>query len=155
MATLDNTDVVREFYRAFNEKDVEAVRATMHPDALMESIPFETTEKLIDHCMSFARAFPDGKVEITQLVAQGDNVVAEFIGRATHRGPLPGPGDLEIPPTNRHLEMRIVEVFQLRDGRISMMRQYFDTLALMTQLGIGAQLMPAQAPEAPGPEALH
>ncbi|MCP3143049.1 ester cyclase [Pyxidicoccus xibeiensis] len=152
MATLDNTAVVREFYRAFNAKDLELLRSTMHPDAIVQSIPFDETEKLIDHCESWAAALPDGQVDVTHLLGQGDFVIAEFTGRGTHTGPFTGPGGVTIPASHRPIELRFIEVFELRDGKIAEVRQYYDALSLMTQLGIGAR--PGQS-EAPAPEARH
>ncbi|MFP2927706.1 ester cyclase [Pyxidicoccus sp. 3LG] len=156
MAIHDNAATVREFYRAFNEKDLELLRSTMHPDAIMQSIPFDETEKLIDHCESWATAIPDAQVDLTNLIAQGDHVIAELTGRGTHAGPFPGPGGVTIPPSNRPLEVRLIEVFELRDGKIAEMRQYYDALTFMTQLGIGAP--PTEAPRTEAsmaPEARH
>jgi steroid delta-isomerase-like uncharacterized protein len=155
MATLDNAAVIREFYRAFNEKDLDLIRTVAHPDAIVQSIPFDETEKLIDHCESWATALPDGKVDVTNLIVQGDRVVAEITGRGTHEGPFKGPGDVTIPPSNRAIEIRLIEVFELRDGKIAEMRQYYDARSFMTQLGIGARPGLAREAEASRPDARH
>lgn len=155
MATFDNAAIVREFYRAFEEKDLERIRTLMMPDATMSEVPFGATRNLAEHCEIWGRAFPDAKVELLNVVSQGDLVVAEFIGRATHAGPLPGPGGMTLSPSNKRLEVRFVEVFQFRGGRIALARQYFDALGVMNQLGLGAQVMQAQQPTASMPEARH
>src|ERR1700676_874958 len=41
--------------------------------------------------MRWHTAFPDGKVEITNLFATQDQAAVEFIGRGTHTGPLSSP----------------------------------------------------------------
>jgi len=155
MATIDTAAIVRDFYRAFEEKDLERIRTLMQPDAVMSELPFDMTKNLAEHCETWIHAFPDAKVEILNLVAQGDLVIAEFIGRATHAGSLPGPGGMTLTPSNRRLEVRFVEVFQFRNGRIAAVRQYFDALGVMNQLGLGLQPGQAQQPSAPMPEARH
>jgi steroid delta-isomerase-like uncharacterized protein len=155
MATLDCAARVREFYRAFNEKDMERVRALMQPDAVMQSVPFGTTLDLVAHCQNWLTGFPDGKVELTNVVAQGDQAIAEFIGRGTNNGPLLGPGGARIPPTGRRCELRFIEVHQFRNGKMAGSRQYFDALSFMTQLGLGPQPLQAQQPAAFMPEARH
>lgn len=155
MATVDTASVVRAFYRAFEEKDLQRIRTLMQPDAVMSEMPFGVTRNLVEHCEIWNRAFPDARVEVLNLVAQGELVVAEFIGRATHAGPLPGPGGVTLSPSNRRLEVRFVEVFQFRGGRIAAGRQYFDALGVMNQLGLGAQPTQAQPPAASPTEARH
>jgi ketosteroid isomerase-like protein len=45
----------------------------------------------------------------------------------------------EVPPTGRSLETRFCEVLDIRDGKITDARSYFDLAGIMIQLG----LMPA------------
>ncbi|QSQ23757.1 ester cyclase [Pyxidicoccus parkwayensis] len=155
MATRDNATVVKDFYRAFNEKNLELIQELAHPDAIVQSIPFDETVGFLDHCESWATAMPDGQVDLTSLIVQGDRVVVEFTGRGTHAGPFKGPGGVMIPASNRVGELRFVEIFELRDGKIAEMRQYYDALSLMTQFGIGAQPGMGREVEAPVPEARH
>ena len=39
----------------------------------------------------WATGFPDGRVEIENVIEDGDKVVLEFTGRGTHTGPLRTP----------------------------------------------------------------
>jgi steroid delta-isomerase-like uncharacterized protein len=79
----------------------------------------------------FRRSFPDFQMEIVQLVAEGDTVVARFRCWGTHLGEWRG-----HPPTGRRFE-RVDEVyfFQVRDGRIARAWGLEDTLSRMRQLG--------------------
>ncbi|WP_281356135.1 ester cyclase [Arthrobacter mobilis] len=45
----------------------------------------------------------------------------------------------EIPPTGRHIELQIAEVYQFKDGKISLLRAYYDLATLMRQLGLGPE----------------
>ena len=80
----------------------------------------------------FRAAFPDVAMDIVDLVAEGDEVVARFLCSGTHTGEWRG-----LPPTGRRFE-RIDEVyfFELRDGRIVSAWGVEDTLTRMQQLGL-------------------
>lgn len=54
----------------------------------------------------------------------------------THTGPLRTEGGGEIPPTGKPINVRQVQVVELRDGRARSIHTYFDRLELMGQLGL-------------------
>ena len=83
-------------------------------------------------------AFSDASTEITAVHAGEDFTIVEFIGRGTHDGPMIRPGGV-VPPPGRSLETRFCEVLDIRDGKITGARSYFDLAGMMVQLG----LMPA------------
>jgi predicted ester cyclase len=80
----------------------------------------------------FRASFPDFEMEIVQLVAEGDTVVARFRCSGTHLGEWRG-----HPPTGRRFE-RIDEVyfFGVRDGRLARAWGLEDTLTRSRQLGV-------------------
>ena len=61
----------------------------------------------------FARAFPDTRHVIQDLVAEGDKVVARIWARGTHTGELMG-----IPPTGQVVEMTNIAIYRLAHGKI-------------------------------------
>jgi predicted ester cyclase len=149
MASQDLDKVVRELFEAWNAKDMDRCASHAHPDAKMTITPFGATVSHREYIENWARAFPDGKLELKSLVVQGDKAVAEFTGRGTHTGPLKGPmGDL--PATQRRVELQCVECYEFRGGKVAGGRTYFDAYSLFTQLGIGA---PAQGRPATPPSA--
>ncbi len=135
MATLDNAGIIREMYDAWNDKDLDRYASLATADARMTCVPFGAKLGFREYGEGWARAFPDGKVELVNLVAQGDMVVGEFTGRGTHTGVLKGPIG-EVPPTGRRVEMSFVEVYRLRNGKISEGKVYFDAGPMLAQLGI-------------------
>jgi predicted ester cyclase len=80
----------------------------------------------------FRRSFPDFRMEIVQLVAEGDTVVARFRCSGTHLGEWRGHA-----PTGRRFE-RIDEVyfFEVSDGRLARAWGLEDTLTRSRQLGL-------------------
>ncbi len=135
MATVDNTAIVKQLYDAFNAKDLDRFESYCSADARMTVVPFGARVTPREHAEVFARAFADGKIEPTQFVAQGDWVVAEFTGRGTQTGPFASPAG-ELPATNRRAELRFIEIFRCRSGKIVEGRSYFDVASLLAQLGL-------------------
>ena len=80
----------------------------------------------------FQASFPDMRMEIVRLVAEGETVVGRFTCSATHTGEWRG-----HPATGRRFEnVDEVYVFSFEDGRISEAWGIEDTLDRMRQLGL-------------------
>ena len=82
-------------------------------------------------------AFPDAKGDVTNQIAEGEQVLTEAIFRGTHTGPLAGPNGTTIPATNKKVEMRLAFVDSFKDGKIQRERAYYDLAGMMQQLGLG------------------
>lgn len=85
----------------------------------------------IQVAQTYTSAFPDLKIEVRRLHALDDVAIAEFWVTGTHRGELNG-----IAPTGRTVSLPVVNILELRDGRIYREREYFDSLAMLEQLGV-------------------
>lgn len=80
----------------------------------------------------FRAAFPDVHMEIVELLAEGDKVVARFRCSGTHDGEWRG-----TPPTGRRFEdVDEVYIFTLQEGEIVAAWGIEDTLTRMRQLGL-------------------
>ena len=80
----------------------------------------------------FRSAFPDFRMEIVELVAEGDTVVAHFKCSGTHRGEWIG-----ISPTGRRFEnIDEIYVFHVEQGKLARAVGVEDNLSRMRQLGI-------------------
>jgi predicted ester cyclase len=80
----------------------------------------------------FRDAFPDVRMEVVELIAEGDKVVARFRCSGTHAGEWRG-----NPPTGRRFEdVDEVYIFTVRDGRIVGAWGIEDTLTRLRQLGL-------------------
>jgi predicted ester cyclase len=103
-------------------------------DELADGAVLETARRWIE---PFRAAFPDFSMEIVELVAEADKVVAHFRCSGTHRGSWLG-----HPPTGRRFEdVDEIYIFTVRDGRLRSAVAVEDNLARARQLGmrIGAE----------------
>lgn len=134
--------IARSIYDAWNARDFDFAVGKTSPDIEWVVVPLGTgTRGQAGYRRageSWALAFEDAQVEVTDIIAGDNQVVVEFTGRGTHSGPLPGPGGATIPPTGRRVEAHFVDVLEFEDGKIKRGREYFDLASMMAQLGVGA-----------------
>jgi steroid delta-isomerase-like uncharacterized protein len=78
----------------------------------------------------------DISMETTQVIEEGNMVVAEWVYRATNTRPIPMPDGTEIPATHKAVELPGVSVLFVKDGKITSQRDYFDNASVMSQLGL-------------------
>lgn len=139
MSAQDNANLVRTLYNAFNAHDFDRAATVLTRESELLNVPLGVTFRGPEGNKQFqqgwATAFPDGKVEITNLVATDDQVVVEYTGRGTHTGPLAGPAGT-IPATGRKLELHLVDVHHIQNGKIVKSRTYYDVMGMMQQLGL-------------------
>jgi steroid delta-isomerase-like uncharacterized protein len=82
-------------------------------------------------------AFSEVEIELRSVLESPRTCAAEVVLRATHTGPLDIGDEQPVPPTHIRIEDHAIWVIELADdGLISEERDYFDTSAALTQLGI-------------------
>jgi predicted ester cyclase len=77
------------------------------------------------------RGFPDGRVEVLNVVDGGDQVVVEYTGEGTHLGVYYG-----MAPTGRRSLDRICQIYVFDGDRLREMREYWDQMSMLVQLGL-------------------
>src|SRR6266508_1813314 len=131
-----NAALIRRFYdEVFNRGNV-AFADRVHGAGYRYH---DTTERgpPVDHATymtrnaGFAAAFPDRKVEIEDLIATGDRVVARAILHATHTGLL---GD--IAPTGRKVRLASTIIYRFEQGRVVEEWEIFNKLGMYQQLRV-------------------
>ena len=144
MTTQDNTTLTRMVYDLYNDHQsdpawLDKSLASIAEDCEVFLVPLGMTLRGHDGYKQFllgwAEAFPDSRVEVTNLFAGEDDAVAEFIGRGTHTGTLHGPAG-DIPATGRKVEFRLCNVHRIKNGKFVSLHQYYDLPGFMQQLGL-------------------
>ena len=134
MSTESNKETVRRFRDALNAGDLDGAIAVFAPDAIvhLSSSPEPLTVDGFKQLGAALRmAFPDGKGNIEDLIAEGDMVVSRLTYRATHTGDLMG-----IPPTGKSVAISEVIINRFAGGRIIESWRFFDQMTMMQQLGV-------------------
>ena len=94
---------------------------------------------LVDRARALQRAFADLRIDLIEQVEEPGRVVIAFWQRGRHVGPLETPLG-EISPTGREVEVRVIDVLSITDGRISGIQVVPDNLGLVMQLDAVALL---------------
>jgi predicted ester cyclase len=125
VSTLDeNKELIRRL--------IEEVVNARDPTAIDELADGEFAATARRWIGPFRDAFPDFRMEVVELVAEGDKVVAHFRCSGTHRGEWRG-----VEPTGRRFEnVDEIYIFEVRDGRLTSALGLEDNLKRTRQLGI-------------------
>src|SRR5437899_9618680 len=88
----------------------------------------------------YRNAFPDLRLTIDDILAEGETVVARWSCRGTHKGDLNG-----IAPTGRQINISGVTITRLEKGKLAEGFVNWDALGLMQQLGVVPELAKTKA----------
>jgi steroid delta-isomerase-like uncharacterized protein len=88
----------------------------------------------------YRNAFPDFRLTIEDLVAEGETVVARWSGRGTHKGELNG-----IAPTGKQINITGVSIARFANNKIAEGWVNWDALGLMQQIGAVPEIHKATA----------
>ena len=101
---------------------------------------------LTDNLEDIFRTFPDWKMEIVDMVAEGESVVVRCRVSGTHKGmatrPVNGGLLVKAEPTGKRFEVQHIHWYRVRNGKITDHFTNRDDLGMTTQLG----LLPLQRP---------
>jgi quinol monooxygenase YgiN/predicted ester cyclase len=132
-----NAGIIKDLYEAVNNKDLDFIRNLGASFSEWLDVPFNYTTRgesaIIDPWVSWFGIFPDATCEVKSLIAFGDYVIAQGIGRGTHKGVFHSPAGV-IPPSNVKMQVNFCDVYKLKDGKIERADSYFDFFSLWKQL---------------------
>lgn len=75
-------------------------------------------------------AFPDWRVRIEEVVAEGTTVAVRWTGTVTHEGNFHG-----IPATGKQVSVSGINLYLIEGGKISQEWEQMDSLGMLQQLG--------------------
>lgn len=79
----------------------------------------------------YFKAFPDMKVKVNFMMAEGDLVTAQITTSGTNTGPIYGQ-----KPTNKAFEIEGVDITRFKNGKVEEHWGYAEEGKLLTQLGL-------------------
>ncbi len=114
--------MVRRMAEAINTQDMDLIDKLFVPE-----IAGPTRRSFT----ALRTAFPDWRMEVVELVAEGDTVVARFRCSGTNEGEFKG-----TSPTGRRMEVDEVYFLRVEDGKFAYFWGLEDDLKRMRQLGL-------------------
>ena len=79
----------------------------------------------------FKGAFPESYFSLEDMIAEGDKVVTRKTFHGTHEGEFMG-----IPPSGRTVNVSLIDVVRISEGRVVEHWSVGDNLGMMQQLGV-------------------
>ncbi|WP_247729660.1 ester cyclase [Halovivax limisalsi] len=129
--------MIREYYAAWDAGDPDAIAAffaddfsTTYTDWMGEEVRVAPAD-VHDWIAGWLDSMAEMTHQIHELVAEGDQVVANVTYRAIHDGTIHG-----IEPTGNTVEVEEYLRFRLENGTIVELDWVSDDLSLLTQLGL-------------------
>jgi len=118
--------------KAYSKGDLELLDKAFAPNFVehQAGIVPPTVEGVRRSIVYLRRAFPDLKLTIEEIIADGDKTWARITGRGTHQGPFMG-----LSPTGRSIVVTVMDVCRFENGQIVEHWGVADQLAVMAQLG--------------------
>ena len=113
--TAAPTDLVRVFIAAWSRLDIEELMAYFSDDAVYHNMPGPPAvgrEAIRRSIEGFLRGWNATRWEVLNVAAADSVVFAERVDR--------------IDAGGKHVELPVVGVFEVRDGKIAAWRDYFD-----------------------------
>lgn len=131
----DNKAIVEGFVAVGNARELERLSEFVADDFVRHcqatpEFDIRSREQFRELMEADAAAFPDSRLEVQQLVAEGDRVAVWATYSGTQRGPM-GP----FPASGKTMSLDFGAIFRLHDGKIVELWVTWDNMAALTQLG--------------------
>jgi steroid delta-isomerase-like uncharacterized protein len=133
----ENKALIRRWIEAFNERDLEAEADVLAPGFVAHvpdapaPLDLEGLEAWRQFTAPFTEAFPDLRLTIQDIAAEGDTVAARVAFEGTHRGEFQG-----LPPTGKRVAFSSMKFNRVVDGQVEEHWVEINLLGLVQQLGV-------------------
>ncbi len=116
----------------FNGGDLDALGEIVADDLIEHQAGAQSgLEGLKSLIAGLREPFPDLRLEIQATASDGEIVWARIRARGTNTGPLYG-----RPPTGRSMDITVIDIARVVDGRLVEHWGVADRLTMLTQMGI-------------------
>ncbi len=135
MSPEENKKLVLEHYESFvHQQDADAVRRQLTPDFVDHEMPPGTPpgpDAALQYRAMVHTAFPDLRIQIDDILAEGDRVAVRATWTGTHRGPMPM---IPVRASNRSFRFTGMVFWRIYERRIVERWATIDRLGFMQQL---------------------
>lgn len=141
-----NKKLLDRYVERYNAGDLDGVLDLYAEDAVqnMPDGTFVGRDAIRDRLAQELIAFPDVNHVVRSFVEQGVAFCDEWTFAGTHTGSLRLPDGRELAPTGKRVEVRGMEYCQVDDdGKLTVDTLYYDNLAVLVQLGLLPEAVPA------------
>lgn len=133
MSAQENKAMVHRIEEAVAKGDLEALDDLYAAD-MVDHNPFPEQapglEGLKQKVSALSEAFPDQRLSVDFLVAEGDTVVDHWTASSTHRGEFMG-----ISPSDNEVVVTGISIYRFKGGKVAEEWTEFDGIGMLAQMG--------------------
>jgi predicted ester cyclase len=134
----DNKQLTRRWFdEVWNQRRVATIHEMIRPGTfafgLTESGGKMRAEEFLPFWERFTGAFPDLRIEVDDVIGEGEQTVCRLTCTGTHSG-----SQLGVPPTGRRVRFGAMVWSVWSDGMFAQSWNEFDAWGLMQQVAAGA-----------------
>jgi steroid delta-isomerase-like uncharacterized protein len=132
-ATPEN--VARALFEALEARNLEPFGELVHPDAVDDFVAlgeFRGRDQIAGLFSEIFTAFPDFDLRVERIIADDTTAVVEWRAEGTFTG-----GQFQgIEPTGKHVDLRGVDVMEVKDGLLRHNTIYYDGATFARSIGL-------------------
>ena len=136
----ENKALVKTFYAAFEKSDVNAMNQTLAKKYNVQdsTVTFDSSYSKYDalsknltvRIRSLHEALPELSLQVIELMAEGNKVLARIQIQGVQRGPFLG-----VEGTNKPVVIKAFAIFTIEGGKITHINETWNELGVMKQIG--------------------
>jgi steroid delta-isomerase-like uncharacterized protein len=133
MGIAENKALVRRiFEQGMNQADDRVLDECLTADFVNHDMPAPVPgpEGFRQVLGMFRSAFPDMRVTLEDILAEGDKVVTRGVFTGTHKGAFMG-----VPPSGASIQVKFIDIWRVENDRVAENWVRLDQLGLMQQVG--------------------
>jgi len=136
----DNKEIVQEFYQAFEKNDARTLDELLRANYGVQdsTVVFDSAYSKYDafsknmkvRLKALHEAFPDLKIKIVEMMADGNKVLARVQLTGVQRGSFLG-----VEATDKPVIIKVFSIFTIEGGKITHINEVWNELGVMKQIG--------------------
>lgn len=131
----DNKHTMEQFVQFINTGDTILGKEIIAPDVIFYAPtspePMRGFQGYVSVLDMMRGAMPDVHWDVEEMIAEGDKVMVRYTMTGTQTEPLMG-----IPATNKPIKVTAMNIYEIKDGKISREHGLPDMFSLLIQLGV-------------------
>src|SRR5579859_462102 len=139
MGDQDVLNVAMKMPQAFAAGDWSTFATILTEETTLESPVMQARgpQQILQYFQGLKSAFPDMSGQIVSAMATGNTAAIELRSEGTHTEPMHTRRGT-LPPTGKRVVIKLAFFYEISNGKIISIREYFDPAGFMAQLGVGA-----------------
>ena len=140
MSVKENLRLIDSMMTSYNARDWNRFEEIHAESALMNEPgvkPYKGRDAIVKSYQAMLSVFPDAQMKKVRAFGQGDWICVEIVASGTNKGSFMNPDGKTIPPTNKSVQVEIMAVAKIQDGKIVEYHESYDRLGMLAQLGLG------------------